>query len=125
MYRDSDYTYGSPRITADLWEAGRQMSVNTVAVIMAEHCWAGRERPRRRSLTRQGKRRAAPDRLGRTFTADHVDQAWCGDVTFIGTAQGPMYLLAGVPLVGRPFGAENGAWPSGDVVLLWSCEAVY
>ena len=45
FYRDSDYTYGSPRITLDLWEAGWQVSVNTVAEIMAEYGWAGRVRP--------------------------------------------------------------------------------
>jgi len=39
---------------------------------------------------RQGKDRAAPDRLGRTLTADPVDQAWCGDVTFIRTVPDPM-----------------------------------
>jgi putative transposase len=52
FYRASGYTYGSARITRDLWEAGWQVSVNTVADIMAEYGWAGRERPRRRSLTR-------------------------------------------------------------------------
>ena len=36
------------------------------------------------------KDRAAPDRLGRTLTADPVDQAWCGDVTFIRTVPDPM-----------------------------------
>ena len=34
-------------------------------------------------------------------------------------------LLANVPLPGRPFRAENGLWPSGDVVLLSSVEGIY
>lgn len=34
-------------------------------------------------------------------------------------------LLAILPLPGRPFRAENGLWPSGDVVLLCSVEGVY
>ena len=51
-YRASGYTYGSARITADLWEAGWQVSVNIVADIVAEYGWVGRERLRRRSLTR-------------------------------------------------------------------------
>jgi len=97
----SRFTYGSPRVTADLWEAGWQVSVNTVAAIMAEHGWAGRERPRRRSLTRQGKHRAAPDLIGRQFTADAPDRAWCGDVTFIRTAEGPMYLATVIDLYSR------------------------
>ncbi len=100
-YAASGFTYGSPRVTADLWEAGWQVSVNTVAAIMAEHGWAGRERPRRRSLTRQGRRRAAPDRLGRAFTAQHPDEAWCGDVTFIRTAEGPLYLASVIDLYSR------------------------
>ncbi len=101
FYRVSGYTYGSPRITLDLWEAGWQVSVNTVADIMAEHGWAGRERPRRRSLTRPGKRPAAPDLLGRNFTTERTDQAWCGDVTFIHTAQGPLYLATVIDLYSR------------------------
>jgi putative transposase len=100
-FQNSDYTYGSPRVTWDLWEAGWQVSVNTVAGIMAAHGWAGRERPRRRSLTRRGTRPAAVDRLGRDFTAQHVDQAWCGDVTFIRTAQGPLYLATVIDLYSR------------------------
>ena len=101
FFTDSDYTYGSPRITLDLWEAGWVVSVNTVADIMAAHGWAGRERPRRRSLTRQGKRRAAPDLIGRDFTAQRPDQAWCGDVTFIRTAEGPLYLATVIDLHSR------------------------
>jgi hypothetical protein len=44
LFRSSDYTYGSQRITLDLWEAAWQVSVNTVADIMAEHGWAVRQR---------------------------------------------------------------------------------
>ena len=52
----SGRTYGSPRITLDLWEEGWQVSQNTVAEIMAELGLQGRKPPRRRrSLTRPGK----------------------------------------------------------------------
>ncbi|MFI1338309.1 IS3 family transposase [Streptomyces sp. NPDC020845] len=55
----SGQTYGSPRITLDLWEEGWQVSQNTVAEIMAELGLQGRKPPRRRrSLTRPGKRKA-------------------------------------------------------------------
>ncbi|GAA2886113.1 hypothetical protein GCM10010517_49790 [Streptosporangium fragile] len=62
-------TYGSPRITRDLREEGWRVSVNTVAARMAELGLAGRARKRSRSLTRQGKRPAAPDLVRRRFTA--------------------------------------------------------
>src|SRR5690606_29931136 len=66
FFTESGGAYGSPRITLDLWAEGWQVSVNTVAEIMAELGPQGRKPPkRRRSPTRQGKRRAAPDLVDR------------------------------------------------------------
>jgi putative transposase len=51
FHRSGD-TYGSPRVTLDLWAEGWQVSVNTVAEIMAGLGLQGRKPPRRRrSLT--------------------------------------------------------------------------
>jgi putative transposase len=50
---------------ADEW----QVSVNTVAGRMAALGLAGRTPRRRRSLTKQGTRPVAPDRVRRQFTA--------------------------------------------------------
>lgn len=65
----SGSTYGSPRITRDLHEAGWRVSENTVARRMAELGLAGRTPKRPRSLTRQGKWPAAPDLVRRKFAA--------------------------------------------------------
>ncbi|WP_433461963.1 IS3 family transposase [Spirillospora sp. CA-128828] len=59
LFTASGGTYGSPRITDDLREEGWRVSVNTVAVRMAELGLAGRPPGRRRSLTRPGRRPAA------------------------------------------------------------------
>ncbi|MFF3062558.1 IS3 family transposase [Streptomyces sp. NPDC057909] len=65
FFTASGRTYGSPRITLDLWAEGWQVSVNTVAEIMAELGLQGRKPPRRRKhLTRQSKRKAAHDLVG-------------------------------------------------------------
>jgi transposase InsO family protein len=53
---------------------------------------AGRPPKRRRSLTRQGRRQAAPDLVHRNFTAVAPDLLWVGDVTQIDTDEGPLYL---------------------------------
>ncbi|MGC4846840.1 DDE-type integrase/transposase/recombinase [Micromonospora sp. DT15] len=53
---------------------------------------AGRTPRRRRSLTKQGKRRAAPDRVRRQFTAVAPNLLWCGDLTEITTDEGKLYL---------------------------------
>ena len=80
--------YGSPRITADLHEAGWRVSKNTVAKIMAEQRLVAR-RKRRRGGTRPGTGRwRAPDLIGRRFAAAQVNRKWYGDGTEIVTDEG-------------------------------------
>lgn len=93
--------YGSPRVTQDLWTAGWQVSENTVAKLMAELGLAGRTPKRRCSLTRQGKRPAAPDRVRRAFTAPAPNVLWCGDLTEIETDEGKLYLATVLDLFSR------------------------
>lgn len=91
-FEASGGTYGSPRITDDLREEGWRVSENTVAARMVVLGLAGRPGPRRRrSLTRQGRRAAAPDLVRRTFNAVAPDLLWVGDVTQIDTGEGPLY----------------------------------
>ncbi len=113
-FEGSGFTYGSPRVWQDLHAAGWRVSKNTVAAVMAEHGWAGRKPPRRRSLTRAGKRAAAPDLVGRVFTAARPDQRWCGDVTYLPTDEGYLYLatvldLCSRRLLGYAFGPAHDA----------------
>ncbi|MFF0143440.1 IS3 family transposase [Streptomyces sp. NPDC005227] len=101
-FRASGDTYGSPRITLDLWAEGWQVSVNTVAQIMADLGLQGRRPPRRRhGLTRQGKRAAAPDLVHRNFDAVAPDVLWVGDMTEIDTAEGKLYLATVLDLFSR------------------------
>jgi putative transposase len=81
--------YGSPRITADLHEAGWRVSENTVAKIMREQQLVARARKRHKQSTRQGKGRwRAPDLIGRDFPAARLNQKWFGDGTEIATDEG-------------------------------------
>ena len=69
LFRKHHGSYGSPRITADLREAGWRVSKNTVAVLMGEQGLVARRKRKRRSLTRPDRSaRKAPDALGRDFT---------------------------------------------------------
>ena len=52
---------------------------------MADLGLAGRTVRRRRGLTRQGRRPAAPDFVKRDFTAQEPDLVWVGDMTEIVT----------------------------------------
>jgi putative transposase len=85
--------YGSPRIHADLVDDGWVVSVNTVAVIMAEQGLQARPKRRRKHTTRPGRGRwRAPDLVRRDFTAAAINRRWFGDGTEIVTSEGKLYL---------------------------------
>ncbi|MFI9262210.1 IS3 family transposase [Streptomyces sioyaensis] len=105
----SGQTYSSPRIMLGLREETWQVSQNTVADIMAELGLQGRTPPRRRrSLTRPGKRKAAPALVRRTFDAVAPDVWWWGAMTQIDTGASPRTSQAGRPK--RPL-TMGGATP--------------
>ena len=86
-------TYGSPRITADLREAGWRVSENTVAAVMAEQGLAARRKKKRKATTRPGKGRwRAPDLVKRDFPAAQINTRWYGDGTEICTGEGKLHL---------------------------------
>jgi putative transposase len=95
-------TYGSPRITADLREAGWKVSENTVAEVMRELGLAARRKKKRRSTTRPGKGRwRAPDLVKRDFPAQKINTKWYGDGTEIKTAEGKLYLASVLDMASR------------------------
>jgi putative transposase len=94
--------YGSPRITADLRDAGWRVSENTVAGLMREQGLAARRRRRRRATTRPGKGRwRAPDLVKRDFPAARLNQKWYGDGTEIPTGEGKLYLASALDMCSR------------------------
>jgi transposase InsO family protein len=95
LFEAHEGKYGSPRITADLKEAGWAVSKNTVAALMAEMGLAARPKRKRRSATRPGRGRwRAPDLVGRDFPAAMINVKWYGDGTDIDTDEGKLYLAS-------------------------------
>ena len=96
-------TYGSPRVWEDLVEAGWRVSKKTVAASMARQGLQGRcPKRKRRSLTRSDKAAAPiPDLVKREFSAEAIDQRWCGDLTEIPTDEGKLYLATVLDLASR------------------------
>jgi transposase InsO family protein len=90
VHADSHGTYGAPRITAELREAGEPVNHKRVARVMRESGIAG-VRLRRRAVTTVADRSGAkaPDLLGRDFTANKVNTRYVGDITYlrIGTSR--------------------------------------
>ena len=102
IHARSNATYGAPRVTAELRRRGWKANHKRVERLMAIHGIVGYRPRRRRSLTRQDTAAApAPDLLGRLFDPDQPDVAWCGDVTYIPTDEGWLYLASVIDLASR------------------------
>ena len=102
LFRVHGGTGGSPRIAADLRDAGWAVSKNTVAQLMAELGLAARGKKRRKATTRPGSGRwRAPDLVRRDFTAARVNQKWFGDGTELVTGEGKLYLASVLDMASR------------------------
>jgi transposase InsO family protein len=94
--------YGSPRITADLREAGWRVSENTVAGLMRELHLAARRKKKRKNTTRPAKGRwRAPDLVNRDFPAAQINTKWYGDGTEVPTDEGKLYLASVLDMASR------------------------
>jgi putative transposase len=115
IHARSGGAYGAPRVAAELRRRGWAANHKRVERLMRTHGIVGYRPRRRRSLTRQGTAAPpAPDLLGRLFDPDQVNVAWCGDVTYIPTDEGWLYLasvldLASRHLLGYSMGAHHDA----------------
>ena len=92
-HRNSDGTYGAPRILEDLQEEGVKVGQKRVARLMRA---AGLQGVTRRKATwttiREPGAEPAPDLVQRNFSVDKPDQLWVADITYIHTWAGFLYL---------------------------------
>lgn len=90
----SDGTYGYRRIHADLLDHGVVCGPELVRALMRElGLLPCQPRPWRHSLTEAGDiPHRIPDLVGRNFTADGPGQKLVGDITYIPTWQGWLFL---------------------------------
>jgi hypothetical protein len=102
LFKLHDGKYGSPRITADLRDAGWRVSENTVAALMREQHLAARRKKRRKATTRPGRGRwRAPDLVKRDFPARQLNRKWFGDGTQIATDEGKLHLVSVLDVASR------------------------
>jgi transposase InsO family protein len=118
--------HGSPRLHADLRDAGWTVSEKTVAASMRRQGLVARRIKRRNGLTKQDKTKPVfPDLLRRNFTADRPNARWVGDITEIPT--GPdgrnpkLYLATVIDLYSRRLlGAATSLHPDAEL----ACAAI-
>lgn len=105
LFEESDGRYGSPRIHRDLQAQGVECSPKRVARLMKElHLVA---RPSRKFVVTTDSKHTFPlaqNRLNREYQVENVarlNRAWAGDITYVPTAQGWLYLAVVLDLKSR------------------------
>jgi transposase InsO family protein len=85
--------YGVPRVLAELRAQGYDVGRKRVARLMAAAGLRGRRPPRWvRTTTPEPTPPAIPDRVHGQFTAAVPDVLWVGDITYVRTCEGWLYL---------------------------------
>ncbi|WP_435875831.1 IS3 family transposase [Saccharopolyspora shandongensis] len=97
VHRESGGTYGVPRITAELREAGHLVNHKRVARVMRGIGLSGlRLRCRHRTTIGDPAAAKAPDLIRRDFTAEAPNTHYVGDITYLPIADGTFCYLATV-----------------------------
>jgi putative transposase len=94
--------YGSPRIHRQLCKRGISCSRNRVARLMRS-AGVSAEAKRKFKVTTDSahERPVAPNILGREFEATVPNQKWAGDITYLWTGEGWLYLAVIIDLFSR------------------------
>jgi len=93
IHQRSRGTYGAPRVQAELHAAGTRCGSKRVARLMRAAGLVGRSRRRRTHTTVvDPSHMPAPNLVARDFTVAAPDRLWVGDLTYIPTWEGWLYL---------------------------------
>ena len=96
IHLQSRKTYGSPRIVDTLRKAGSRHGRNRVARLMRQQGILGRQKGRYRPQTTDSNhdQPIAPNLMAQAPKAAAPNQIWVGDITYIQTQEGWLYLAA-------------------------------
>jgi putative transposase len=104
VHEESKGRYGAPRVHAALARDGHRHGRKRVARLMRQAGLQGRAAKRWKKTTIPDPAAAArADRIRRDCTADaaRVNTRWCGDITYIRTWEGWLYLATVIDIASR------------------------
>ncbi len=97
-----DQTYGSPRMTVELANRGYVVNHKRVERLMRVHGIVGVHKPAKvRTTVPADHNPPLPDLINRGFDPGEPDVAWVGDISYIGTGQGWLFLATVIDLGSR------------------------
>jgi putative transposase len=102
IHQESRGTYGSPRVHAELRARGRRVSEKRIARLMQQEGLAARRRrPFARTTDSRHAHPVAPNVVIRDFQPPGPNCTWAGDITYVWTSEGWLYLAVVLDLFSR------------------------
>ena len=103
VHADNRGVYGSPRVWKALKATGESVSLNTVAKVMRSQGLRGKVKRKfvPRTTDSAHAQPIAPNVLDRQFAAKAPNRKWAGDITYIPTDEGWLYLAGVIDLHSR------------------------
>lgn len=102
VFAETKKRYGSPRVHRELRNRGKRVCRHRVARLMREQRLRARARRKFVRTTQSNPGLPTPpNRLERNFTAEARDRVWAGDVTYLPTREGFLYLAVLLDLYSR------------------------
>jgi putative transposase len=102
IYGDSDRSFGSPRVYRALRQEGQSCSKDRVERLMRENGLCSKHKQKFKVTTdSQHNLPVAPNILAGRFDWERPNQAWVGDITYIPTDEGWLYLAVLLDLCSR------------------------
>ena len=103
VHAETRGAYGWPRIWRELRKRGLRVGKQRVQRLMQKHGIRARARRRFRVATTDSRHGlpVAPNRLERNFSPARPNTAWSGDITYIATEEGWLFLAVVIDLFSR------------------------
>jgi putative transposase len=102
IHDEFDGTYGEPRMTPELRARGWDVNHKRVERLMRTHGIVGVHKPPKvRTTIPAEDAPPLPDLVGRLFDPGRPDVCWVGDITYIPTGEGWLYLASVLDLGSR------------------------
>lgn len=102
VFASSRQTYGSRRVAVVLKRQGIRCNKNQIAKLMSENGLIARGRRKYKVTTDSDHRLpVAPNLVNRNFALEKKNKVWVGDITYIWTREGWLYLSTVIDLYSR------------------------
>ena len=102
VFREHDSNYGYRRVTEELQGEGVEAGYHRVARLMRENDLKGLTKPAFRKTTDSDHDMpVAPNLLDRNFDVDEPDRAWAGDISYLRTTEGWLFIAVILDLCSR------------------------